>query len=394
MNDFDETLPGPWEWDVKRLCASLHIVGRQRGWSPSVCDAVVVAAARSYRERICDYATWHTLDLFYERTEIRNVIEHFPTQHRSGLKRDMKRARRKDHLRAVTRFTEVVNGQRRFVDDPPLTVRLEHTNHDMNEAMEVIESYRGTLTRERRYMFDRFQLLDVAHRVVGVGSVGTRCWIGLLAARTTPEADFIVLQVKEAQPSVLEPYVGESLLGHHGKRVVVGQRLIQAASDVFLGWTEGPATGRSYYVRQLWDFKGQGDPMVMSRETPEPLRLPLRVDSRSLACSHRRCGQDLGVPREGVGLRPRDRGVRRPIRDHERSGLCHVRERGRARAGRDQLTTSAITNRQAAASGKGDGQPQPRGRDGVRSAARRRRSSARPEPASKTGRPRSPQARS
>ena len=267
MNDFDETLPGPWEWDVKRLCASLHIVGRQRGWSPSVCDAVVVAAARSYRERICDYATWHTLDLFYERTEIRNVIEHFPTQHRSGLKRDMKRARRKDHLRAVTRFTEVVNGQRRFVDDPPLTVRLEHTNHDMNEAMEVIESYRGTLTRERRYMFDRFQLLDVAHRVVGVGSVGTRCWIGLLAGPDDPDADFIVLQVKEAQPSVLEPYVGESLLVHHGKRVVVGQRLIQAASDVFLGWTEGPATGRSYYVRQLWDFKGQGDPMVMSRET-------------------------------------------------------------------------------------------------------------------------------
>ena len=157
MNDFDETLPGPWEWDVKRLCASLHIVGRQRGWSPATCDAVVIAAARTYRERITDYATWHTLDLFYERTEIRNVIEHFPTRHRSGLKRDVKRARRKDHLRAVTRFTEVVDGQRRFVDDPPLTVRLEHTDHDMNEAMEVIESYRGTLAGERRYMFDRFR---------------------------------------------------------------------------------------------------------------------------------------------------------------------------------------------------------------------------------------------
>ncbi len=137
----------------------------------------------------------------------------------------------------------------------------------MDEALELIESYRETLSDERRGMFDRFRLLDVAHRVVGVGSVGTRCWIGLFAGPDDPEADFIVLQGKEAQPSVLEPYVGESLLGHHGKRVVIGQRLIQAASDVFLGWTEGPTTRRSYYVRQLWDFKGQGDPMVMDRET-------------------------------------------------------------------------------------------------------------------------------
>jgi len=267
INDFDETTPGPWEWDVKRLCVSLHVVGRQRGWAPAVCNAVVAAAARAYRERITDYATWHTLDLFYERTEIKRVIDHFPLQARSDVERVARQARRKDHLRAVTRFTEIVAGQRRFVDDPPLTVRLEHTDHDVTEAMELIESYRATLSDERRFMFDRFRLLDVAHRVVGVGSVGTRCWIGLLAGPDDPEADFIVLQVKEAQPSVLEPYVGRSLLGHHGKRVVVGQRLIQAASDVFLGWTEGPATGRNYYVRQLWDFKGQGDPLVMDRDS-------------------------------------------------------------------------------------------------------------------------------
>ncbi|MFN8186718.1 MAG: DUF2252 family protein [Gaiellales bacterium] len=221
---------------------------------------------RSYRERIADYATWHTLDLFYERTEIRRVIEHFPVRYRSVVRNDVKRARRKDHLRAVTRFTELVDGRRRFVADPPLTVRLEQTEHDLGDATALIESYRETLPEERRRMFDRFQLVDVALRVVGVGSVGTRCWVALFAGPDDPNADFIVLQAKEAQRSVLEPYAGPSRLGHHGQRVVVGQRLIQAAGDVFLGWAEGAATGRHYYVRQLWDLKGQGDPMVMARD--------------------------------------------------------------------------------------------------------------------------------
>jgi uncharacterized protein (DUF2252 family) len=264
INDFDETVPGPWEWDVKRLCASLHVVARQRGWSSADCDVVVTAAARTYRQRISDYASWHTLDLFYERTEIKEVVEHFPVQHRSGVKRYVNRARRKDHLRAVTKLTQVVDGDRRFIDDPPLLVHLDRTEHDLDEAMGLIGRYRTTLSDDRRYMFDRYRLLDVARKVVGVGSVGTRCWIALLAGPDDPDADFIVLQAKEAQASVLEPYVGDSMLGHHGKRVVVGQRLIQAASDIFLGWAEGPSTGHSYYVRQLWDFKGQGDPMVMN----------------------------------------------------------------------------------------------------------------------------------
>ena len=263
INDFDETVPGPWEWDVKRLCASLHIIARQRGWSASDRDAVVAAAARTYREHIADYATWTTLDLWYERAEIKAVIEHFPTRYRKRMAQDARRARRKDHFRAVSKLTHVVNGKRRFIDDPPLLVHLERTDHDLAEVDGLIESYRATLAEERRHMFDRYALLDVARKVVGVGSVGTRCWIALFAGRDDPEADLIVLQAKEAGPSVLEPYVGESLLGHHGKRVVVGQRLIQSASDVFLGWSEGPQTGRNYYVRQLWDYKGQGDPMTM-----------------------------------------------------------------------------------------------------------------------------------
>ncbi len=263
INDFDETVPGPWEWDLKRLCASLHVIARQRGLAPADCNAVVMAAARTYHERLVDYASWQTLDLFYERAEIREVVEHFPTRYRSVVRGDVKQARRKDHLRAVAKLTQVVGGRRRFIEDPPLIVHLDNTDHDMNEVMGLVESYRGTLSDDRRYLFDRYRLLDVARKVVGVGSVGTRCWIALFVGPDDPEADLIVLQAKEAQPSVLEPYVGESVLGHHGKRVVVGQRLIQAASDVFLGWAEGPETGRNYYVRQLWDFKGQGDPMVM-----------------------------------------------------------------------------------------------------------------------------------
>ena len=292
INDFDETVPGPWEWDVKRLCTSLHVVARQRGWSTADCDAVVAAATRTYRQRISDYASWHTLDLFYERTEIKEVVEHFPVRHRLGVKRYANRARRKDHLRAVTKLTEIVDGERRFIDDPPLLVHLDRTEHDLDEAMGLIERYRSTLSADRRYMFDRYRLIDVARKVVGVGSVGTRCWIALLAGPDDPDADFIVLQAKEAQPSVLEPYVGESLLGHHGKRVVVGQRLIQAASDVFLGWAEGPTTGHSYYIRQLWDFKGQGDPMVMD---PENLSHYGALCAWILARSHARTGDAVKI---------------------------------------------------------------------------------------------------
>jgi uncharacterized protein (DUF2252 family) len=263
INDFDETIPGPWEWDVKRLCASLYVIAVQRRWSPEDCDALVLAAARSYRTRVADYATWTTLDLFYERTAIKQVVDHFPTLYRGGMRRDVRRARRKDHVRAVARLTRLVDGRRVFMEDPPLLVHLDDTPHGLDEVAGLVDSYRTSLPDHRRQLFDRYRLLDVARKVVGVGSVGTRCWIGLFEGRDDPEGDLIVLQVKEAQASVLEPYLDVSELGHHGRRVVVGQRLIQAAGDVFLGWTEGPRTGRNYYVRQLWDSKGQSDPMAL-----------------------------------------------------------------------------------------------------------------------------------
>ncbi|HTG46256.1 MAG TPA: DUF2252 domain-containing protein [Actinomycetota bacterium] len=292
INDFDETIRGPWEWDVKRLCASLHIVARQRGFPRAARDAVVRAAACSYRERVADYATWRELDLWYERTEIKTVIERLPKRHRSSVRRDAARARRKDHLRAVGKLTEVVGGRRRFRDDPPLIVRLADTGVGLDDVLGTAERYRANLTEERRAMFDRFRLLDVAQKVVGVGSVGTRCWVALFAGTNDPDHDLIVLQVKEAQPSVLEPFVGPSGHPHEGRRVVVGQRLIQAAGDVFLGWTDAPTSGRHYYVRQLWDAKGQGDPMAMD---VDQLRRHGELCAWILARSHARTGDAVRI---------------------------------------------------------------------------------------------------
>ena len=167
INDFDETIPGPWEWDVKRLCASLHVVARQRGFSRAACDGVVLAAARSYRERVTQYSSWRVLDLWYERTEIKEVIEHFPKRYRSHVRRDVKRARRKDHLRAVGKLTEVVDGRRRFIEDPPLIVHVGDTEYDDDDVAGVIASYRANLSDDRRHMFDRY-------RAAGRGTEGRR----------------------------------------------------------------------------------------------------------------------------------------------------------------------------------------------------------------------------
>ncbi len=292
INDFDETAPGPWEWDIARLCASLRVLTDQRGWGTDDGDAVVRAAARSYRVRLAEYAGWTTLDLFYERTEIKHFIERFPSRYRAGMRRDARRARRKDHIRAVAKLTTVRDGHRVFVEDPPLTVSLDRTPHDLDEVRGLIESYRATLGDDRLQMFDRYRLLDVARKVVGVGSVGTRCWIGLFEGRDDPTGDLLVLQAKQAVASVLEKHVGASQFDDHGRRVVVGQRLIQAAGDVFLGWAAGPQSGNHYYVRQLWDAKGKADPLIM---TPSALVRYSELCGWILARSHARTGDALQI---------------------------------------------------------------------------------------------------
>jgi uncharacterized protein (DUF2252 family) len=263
INDFDETLPGPWEWDVKRLAASLHVVGRQRGFRRGNCDDVVVATVRSYREHMAQAATLRTLERWSARLDMDDVLSHFPGRYRPTIARDVAKAQGKDQQRAVAKLTDSVDGKVGFVEDPPLIVHVDNTEHGMDDVEPTIASYRESLAHDTRDLFDRFRLTDIARKVVGVGSVGTRCWICLFEGPDLPGGDHLILQVKEAQPSVLEPYVGTSMLGHDGLRVVAGQRLTQAASDIFLGWTEGPRTGHEYYVRQLWDRKGSSNPMRM-----------------------------------------------------------------------------------------------------------------------------------
>jgi len=233
-----------------------------------------------------------TLDLWYDHTNMDDVIAHFPKKDRPRVIRDVQKASRRDHDRAVARLTTRNGSQPRFVEDPPLIVHLDKTDHDLDEASSVLGDYRSTLSDDRRLLLDRFQILDVAHRVAGVGSVGTRCWIALLEASDHPGGDHIVLQVKEAQASVLEPYIGASTLGHHGRRVVAGQRLTQGASDIFLGWCEGPQTGRQYYVRQLWDLKGRSDLTTMNHRN---LDYHGALCGSALARAHARTGDAVQI---------------------------------------------------------------------------------------------------
>lgn len=292
INDFDETLPGPWEWDVKRLCASLAVVAEQRGFRPADRDAVVTVASHTYRERMALYARKRTLDVWYERLSVTDVIEHFPPKYRRDVRRDLERAERRDHRSAAAKLTRDVDGEVRFVEDPPLVVHLTATEHDMDDVMATFDEYRRSLSEERRVLIDRFHIVDVARRVVGVGSVGTRCWLVLFEGPHHPKGDPLMLQVKEAQASVLEQHLGASELPHHGQRVVAGQRLTQAASDVFLGWCSGKKSGRHFYVRQMWDVKGQSDPMSMS---PDGLGYYGAVCAWALARAHARTGDAVAI---------------------------------------------------------------------------------------------------
>jgi uncharacterized protein (DUF2252 family) len=292
INDFDETLPGPWEWDVKRLCASLHVVARSHGFTPAECDDIVAVAARTYRERIAESARRTTLDRWYDRIHIDEVIAHFPARCRKQVRADVARSRKQTHRRAVAKLTRIAGGEVRFREDPPVLVHIDNTEHDMDEALPMIDAFRETLGDDRQQLFERFRVTDIARKVVGVGSVGTRCWVVLLEGPDHPDGDRIILQVKEAQASVLEPYVGASLLGHHGRRVVAGQRLTQAASDMFLGWCTGPVGGRNYYVRQLWDVKGQGDLLAMDGSN---LSYYGALCALALARAHARTGDPVRI---------------------------------------------------------------------------------------------------
>jgi uncharacterized protein (DUF2252 family) len=277
LNDFDETLPGPFEWDVKRLVASFEVAGRDRGFATEQRTSIVLAAARTYRQAVREFAGLHTMDLWYIQID-RSVEEHV-SEWAAGIRRgelkrferDVAKARAKDSLRAFAKLTRVVDGAPRIISSPPLIVPIEdlvgpESGERLNQAIhEIAQYYRRTLPHDRRRLLERYRYVDAARKVVGVGSVGTRAWIVLLLGRD--EHDPLFLQMKEAQTSVLEPFLKKSAYANHGQRVVEGQRLMQAASDIMLGWIRTTAwidgENRDFYVRQLWDGKGSAPVDVM-----------------------------------------------------------------------------------------------------------------------------------
>jgi uncharacterized protein (DUF2252 family) len=267
VNDFDETLPGPWEWDVKRLAASIAVLGRERGFEATKRRALVVGVVGEYRQALRRFAEMRNLDVWYAHLGEASFRRRWKdgelsAKDRREFQRGLEKARHKDSLKAMARLTHRVDGELRIICDPPLVVPIE----DLLPAAEVdtayermraaLGEYRRTLQGNRRHLLSGFRLIHIAHKVVGVGSVGTRAWILLLTGRD--EDDPLFLQVKEANASVLEPHAGPSRFSSHGRRVIEGQRLTQIASDILLGWCrmEG-VSGRMhhYYVRQLWDWK-------------------------------------------------------------------------------------------------------------------------------------------
>jgi uncharacterized protein (DUF2252 family) len=268
INDFDETLPAPWEWDVKRLATSFVLACRSRGFDPDVAFAASETVARSYREAMREFAEMPVLDVWYSKMDrdrfLRGIKD--KTFRQEALAYAQKQKQKASTECLIPKFTVSENGHLRFKDVPPLVYHSEEqkSKEFHRIAQETFAAYKETLSEERRVLVDRFHLVDVAKKVVGIGSVGTYCGIMLLVASGT---DRLILQIKEARESVLEPYAGHSLHKTHGQRVVVGQRLMQAHSDIFLGWTAG--TGkyqRSFYVRQLNDMKISLVPEVWTEE--------------------------------------------------------------------------------------------------------------------------------
>jgi uncharacterized protein (DUF2252 family) len=284
LNDFDETLPGPWEWDVKRLAASFVVAARYRGFRRAVARDVVLEGMRSYREHLCEYADLSALELWYASMTAADVRRETPAKLRRNVDRIEKLARSRTSEAIYPKVTTVTGGHVRIKDNPPFVFHVESRFADYTRMVQkLFETYGATLPEDRRLLLDRFKVVDSAAKVVGVGSVGTRCYIILLMA---DDDDPLFLQLKEARASVLEPYLGRSKHKNHGERVVFGQRVIQSASDIFLGWVRGPA-GRDFYFRQLRDMKVSVDIEEMGGARLENYA---RVCGWALARSHAKGG--------------------------------------------------------------------------------------------------------
>jgi uncharacterized protein (DUF2252 family) len=308
INDFDETLPGPWEWDVKRLAASFEVMGRDRGFTAADRRAIVMAGLREYRDRMRRAAGMTGLQAWYEHLEAGELLK--LVRQEVAVKRVSRRearahedmvakARSRDSTRVLARRADIIAGELRIVADPPIIVPVEELARpgtDWEDPAPVIKkllaSYRRTLSHQH-HPLEEYRYVHAARKVVGVGSVGTRCYILLLVGRDNDDPLF--LQIKEAQPSVLEGFLGPSAYPHHGQRVVVGQRLMQAATDIFLGWqriTGLDGMTRDYYVRQFHDWKGSAD--VETMQVPGAT-LYSRICGATLGRAHARWGDRIAI---------------------------------------------------------------------------------------------------
>jgi uncharacterized protein (DUF2252 family) len=320
VNDFDETLPAPWEWDVKRLAASLEVAARVNGFSRRDRTAIVTAAAARYRTAMREFATMGNLEVWYASADGDRFRERFQAemteQQRKAVAKAMAKALSRDHLQALGKLASWQDGKLRIVADPPLVVPVADLLPAEAEREEfeaqfaaLLTRYRRTLTSDRRALLGQFRFADMAHKVVGVGSVGTRCWIVLMLGRDS--SDPLFLQVKEAEQSVLSPFAGASAYDNQGQRVVAGQRLMQAASDIFLGWervTGLDGTRRDFYVRQLRDWKFSVDIATM---LPAGLRLYGQACAWTLARAHARSGDRIAIAAYLGGASIFDRAIAR-----------------------------------------------------------------------------------
>ncbi len=303
INDFDETLPGPFEWDVKRLVASFAVAGRDRGFNPKVRNAINLEVTKGYRLALQGFAAMRNLDVWYARLDIESLMKDIESslspEAVARMKGNVAKARAKDSIKAFAKLTHLVDGEPKIISDPPLIVPVDELvaegfPPDMRENLLVLlRSYRRSLAADRRRLLERFRYVDMARKVVGVGSVGTRAWIVLMLGRDGDDPLF--LQAKEAQASVLEPYLGKSTVNNHGQRVVEGQRLMQAESDILLGWlrTRGiDGALRDFYFRQLWDAKGSALVDVMD---PSAMAGYARLCGWTLAKAHARSGDAIAI---------------------------------------------------------------------------------------------------
>jgi uncharacterized protein (DUF2252 family) len=304
VNDFDETLPGPWEWDVKRLAASMLIAARDNDFRAKEQDRIVLDTVARYRTAMAEFAGMKNLEVWYSHLDIENALQEYGSQFKPKLvkraEKQFAKARTRDSMKAFSKLTEMVDGKPRIADESPLIVPADKmaTGEQLEQLFEtlhrVLREYRETLEFDRRVLLEEFDLTDLAHKVVGVGSVGTRAWIALYLGRDSQDPLF--LQVKEADPSVLEEFLGPSEFANHGERVVVGQRLMQATSDIFLGWLHVDAgldgRPRDFYARQLKDWKGSAE---IEQMVPKGMAKYGELCGWTLARAHARSGDRVAI---------------------------------------------------------------------------------------------------